>query len=46
VDLRIRPICDDDIEALVELSLLAWRPVFSSFEQVLGRDIYGIATST
>jgi len=40
VNLRIRPVCDDDVEALVQLSLLAWVPVFSSFKQILGPEIY------
>ena len=40
MDLRIRPVCDDDVEDLVQLSLLAWVPIFSSFQQVLGHDIY------
>ncbi len=38
--LSIRPVSDDDIEDLVRLSLLAWAPVFSSFQQVLGERIY------
>ena len=40
MNLRIRPVRDDDIEDVVQLSLLAWAPVFRSFEQVLGRNIY------
>ena len=32
----IRPVSHDDIEALVQLSLLAFTPVSHSFEQVLG----------
>jgi ribosomal protein S18 acetylase RimI-like enzyme len=40
VDLQIRLVCDDDVEALVELSLLAWVPVFDSFERILGPRIY------
>src|SRR3712207_871653 len=36
----IRRLGDDEIEELVRLSLLAWAPVFSSFEQVLGSEIY------
>ena len=31
---------DEDLDAIVELSLAAWEPVFRSFEQVLGRNIY------
>jgi ribosomal protein S18 acetylase RimI-like enzyme len=40
MNLHIRPACDDDVDDLVHLSLLAWAPVFSSFKQVLGPDIY------
>jgi ribosomal protein S18 acetylase RimI-like enzyme len=40
MDLHIRPLCDDDIKDVVELSLLAWVPVFRSFKQVLGHTIY------
>jgi GNAT superfamily N-acetyltransferase len=42
MNLDIRPVCDDDFEDLVRLSLLAWAPVFSSFEQILGPEIYTI----
>jgi ribosomal protein S18 acetylase RimI-like enzyme len=40
VELSIRPACDDDVQDLVQLSLLAWAPIFSSFEQILGHNIY------
>jgi ribosomal protein S18 acetylase RimI-like enzyme len=33
---------DNDIDDLVGLSLLAWEPVFSSFEAILGSNIYPI----
>ena len=39
---HIRPVRDNDVEDLVRLSLLAWAPVFSSFEQVLGHNIYAL----
>ena len=42
MNLHIRPFCDDDIEDLVRLSLLAWLPIFTSFEQILGPEIYPI----
>lgn len=42
MDLYIRPSSDADLAAIVELSLLAWEPVFQSFKQVLGSDIYSI----
>jgi ribosomal protein S18 acetylase RimI-like enzyme len=38
--LNIRPVREDDVEALIRLSLSAWAPVFSSFEQILGHRIY------
>jgi ribosomal protein S18 acetylase RimI-like enzyme len=31
---------DDDLDVITELSLLAWAPVFASFEKVLGSAIY------
>lgn len=37
----IRHVYNDDISAIVELALLAWAPVFHSFESVLGPEIYG-----
>lgn len=40
MNLPIRPFSPDDLEEVVQLSLLAWAPVFQSFEQVLGTTIY------
>ena len=40
MNLNIRLFRDEDLDAIVELSLLAWEPVFQSFVQVLGRNIY------
>ncbi len=37
----IRPFSPNDIDDIVALSLLAWEPVFQSFQQVLGPTIYG-----
>jgi hypothetical protein len=34
MDVAIRPVRDGDIQDLVELAVLAWEPVFRSFEQV------------
>ena len=36
----IRRYVERDLDEIVELSLLAWEPVFRSFEQVLGSVIY------
>lgn len=38
--MKIRPIREADIEAVAQLSLRAWAPVFHSFEQILGAEIY------
>ncbi|GHO55617.1 GNAT family N-acetyltransferase [Ktedonobacter robiniae] len=38
----IRPFSPDDLEDVVQLSLLAWAPVFHSFKQVLGSKIYSL----
>ncbi len=38
---RIRPFEDRDAEAVVDLSLRAWAPVFASLERVLGPEIFG-----
>lgn len=37
---QIRPLVAGDLGAVVELSLLAWEPVFTSFEAVLGSRIF------
>lgn len=33
---KIRPLTLEDLEVVVDLSLLAWEPVFISFENILG----------
>ncbi len=42
MNLHIRPFSHDDIEDVVQLSLLVWTPVYHSFEQVLGTKIYSL----
>ena len=39
---RIRPLAPADLEAVVDLSLLVWEPVFVSFERVLGSAIFDL----
>jgi ribosomal protein S18 acetylase RimI-like enzyme len=41
MDLLIRPLRDDEIDAVVGLSLAAWDPVFRSFARILGPAVYG-----
>lgn len=36
----LRPACTTDTDRIVELSLAAWEPVFISFREVLGDDLY------
>lgn len=38
----IRPVCDEDVEPLVQLTLAAFVHVFRTFEQELGPAIYGL----
>ena len=42
MNIAIRPFATGDMEAVIRLALLAWAPVFRSFEQVLGRTIYSM----
>ena len=37
---EIRAFREDDLEAIVELSLRAWAPVFTSIRDLLGDDIF------
>jgi hypothetical protein len=39
---RIRPFADSDLLEIVELLLVAWEPIFVSFEKVLGPSIFSI----
>ena len=39
--MRVRPLEDRDVKAVVDLSLRAWAPVFASLERVLGSGIFG-----
>ena len=45
MDVRIRPFDTGDINDLVELSLLAWEPVFTAWQRILGSRLYPIAIS-
>ena len=42
MNLNIRLYRDDDLDAIVQLSLLAWEPVFHSLEHVLGHGIFAL----
>ena len=41
--MNIRPFSVDDIGDIVELSLVAWEPVFTEWQKILGDDLYPIA---
>ena len=38
--IQIRSFSEDDLDAIVEFSLRAWRPVFASVRNVLGDDVF------
>ena len=38
--IHIREVAESDVEAIVALSLRAWAPVFASFREVLGDQIF------
>jgi GNAT superfamily N-acetyltransferase len=39
---QIRAATGDDLEEIVQLSLLAWAPVFESFRQAFGPTVYAL----
>lgn len=39
----IRRFTPDDLPAIVDLSLLAWEPVFVTWQQILGPEVYPLA---
>ena len=41
--MKIRPYDSNDLTAIVQLSLLAWEPIFSAWQKILGPDLYPIA---
>ncbi len=43
MDLQIRRFNSSDINTVVQLSLLAWEPVFVSWERILGPELFPIA---
>ena len=45
MNLRIRPFDKRDVNDLVQLSLLAWEPVFVAWQRILGPRLYPIAVS-
>ncbi len=40
VTVRLRPLEDGDVAAVLELAVRAWAPVFASFEEVMGPELY------
>jgi ribosomal protein S18 acetylase RimI-like enzyme len=40
MNINIRPVRNSDIDELTELMLLAFAPVFASFREILGSEIY------
>jgi ribosomal protein S18 acetylase RimI-like enzyme len=44
--LQIRRLSDGDMNDIVQLSLAAWEPVFTSWEHILGPRLYPVAIYT
>jgi GNAT superfamily N-acetyltransferase len=44
VNPHIRPLCADDVDAVVRLSLRAWAPVFPFIEEAMGSEVYRLLT--
>ena len=42
IDLDIRPVRGSDNDDMYELTILAFSPIFTSFEEILGSDIYKV----
>jgi len=42
VNLKIRQAKDEDRKGLIDLTLLAFEPIFKSFEKILGPEIYPV----
>jgi ribosomal protein S18 acetylase RimI-like enzyme len=40
MNLHIRPFTLDDVDPIIDLSLLAFAPIFQSFEHVLGKSLF------
>ncbi len=43
MNLHIRPYSERDLSVIVKLSLLAWEPVFTAWQEILGPKLYPIA---
>ena len=43
MNLQIRPYSERDLEVIVELSLMAWEPVFTAWQEILGPKLYPLA---
>lgn len=42
MNLSIRPFHSTDMDRVLEISILAWTPVFESFRQILGATVFSI----
>lgn len=40
MNIHIRPVCTSDNDEMYELTILAFTPIFTSFKEILGNDIY------
>jgi ribosomal protein S18 acetylase RimI-like enzyme len=42
-DLIIRPLESDETEALVEIAVAAWKPIYAWYRQVMGEELFATA---
>jgi ribosomal protein S18 acetylase RimI-like enzyme len=42
MDLEIRPFRETDLDDILQISVLAWTPIFESFRQILGDSLFAI----
>lgn len=43
MNFQIRPYNPSDLPAILDLSILAWEPVFTAWQQILGPQLYPVA---
>ena len=43
MDFQIRPFNSSDLAGILRLSVLAWEPVFTAWEKILGPQLYPVA---
>lgn len=42
MNLNLRPFSNTDIDRVLEISSLAWNPIFESFRKILGASLFAV----